>query len=91
MKKADGIRPHGIVHTFWNAGDQPATFIDFYPNQNLEDFLDEMLKVFAQLEKEGIAQDSKEGRRRQDELHAEWGMVMYYDQRQALMEKHGLK
>jgi hypothetical protein len=31
-------RPHGIVHTFWNASDKPLRFIDIYPNQNFEDF-----------------------------------------------------
>lgn len=30
------LRPHGIVHTFWNAGDEPDTFIDFYPNHHME-------------------------------------------------------
>ena len=32
------LRPHGVVHTFWNASDQPLRFIDMYPNQNFEDF-----------------------------------------------------
>ena len=85
------LRPHNIVHTFWNAGDEPAIFIEFYPNQNFEIFLEEFIKIFPQLVKEGISFDSKESRRRQDVLHAEWGIVMYHDQRQALMEKYGLK
>ena len=44
-----------------------------------------------QLEKEGRRVDSKEGMKRLDELHKEWGIVMHYDQRQALVEKYGLK
>jgi mannose-6-phosphate isomerase-like protein (cupin superfamily) len=85
------LRPHGIVHTFWNAGDEPAVFIDIYPNQNFEIFLEELIKLFGEFAKENMSPDSKEGRRRQDELQAEWGISMYYEQRQSLMEKYGLK
>lgn len=85
------LRPHGIVHTFWNAGDEPAVFIDIYPNQNFEVFLEELIKLFGELAKEGISPDSGEGRKRQDELHTEWGITIYHDQRKPLMEKYGLK
>ena len=85
------LRPHGIVHTFWNARDEPAVFIDIYPNQNFEVFHKKLIKLFGEFTKEKIFPDSKEGRKRQDELQAEWGITMYYDQRQSLMEKYGLK
>ena len=85
------IRPHGIVHTFWNAGDEPAVFIDLYPNQNFEVFLEEFIKTIIQLEKEQLPIDSKEGMKRLDVLHKEWGIVMHYDEREALVEKYGLK
>lgn len=65
------LRPHGIVHTFWNAGDEPATLIDIYPNQNFEVFLEELIKLFSQFEEERLSPDSKEARRRMDELHTE--------------------
>ncbi len=84
------LRPHDIIHTFWNAGDEPATFIDFYPNQNFEVFLDELTKLFSRFEKEEISPDSKVARRQVDDLHSEWGMVIYHDQRKPLMEKYGL-
>jgi mannose-6-phosphate isomerase-like protein (cupin superfamily) len=85
------LRPHGIVHTFWNAGDEPAIFIDFFPNQNFDVFLDELKNLNAQFAKEGLSPDSIEARKRSVELHAEWGMVIYHDQRKPLMEKYGLK
>lgn len=85
------LRPHGIVHTFWNAGDEPATFTNFYTNQNMEFFLNIYDNLFPQFEKEGIDPVSKEGRRRQDPLMAEWGIVMYHDQLKPLMDKYGLK
>lgn len=85
------IRPHGIVHTFWNAGDEPAVFIDLYPNQNFEVFLEAFIKLMGQLAVERITLGSKDGQKRLDALHEEWGIIMYYDQRQALVEKYGLK
>lgn len=85
------LRPHGIVHTFWNATNEPLSFIDLYPNQNFEVFLENLFKLFEDLAKEGISPDSKESIRRQDILHKEWGIVMYYDQRKPLMDKYGLK
>lgn len=27
------LRPHGIVHTFWNATDKPARFVDMFFNR----------------------------------------------------------
>lgn len=85
------IRPHGIVHTFWNEGDEPAVFIDIYPNQNFEVFLEEFIKTVVELEKEGRRIDSMEAISRIDNLNKEWGVVMFWNQRQALVEKYGLK
>ena len=85
------VRPHGIVHTFWNATEEPITFIDLFPNQNFDLFLEELVKIFNQLQVEGLAPNSKEGQRRQDVLHTEWGITMYHDQRQGIMDKYGLK
>lgn len=84
------LRPHGIVHTFWNAGNEPAIFLEIYPNQNFEVFLEEMIKLFGEFAKEKISPDSQESRKRQDELLSEWGITMYYDQSHVLMEKYGL-
>jgi len=85
------VRPHGIVHTFWNATEEPITFIDLFPNQNFDLFLEELVKIFNQLQVEGLAPNSKEGQRRQDVLQTEWGITMYHDQRQGIMDKYGLK
>jgi hypothetical protein len=56
------------VQTFWNAGDEPAVFINIYPNQNFEVFLEEFIKIIIQLEKEQLPIDSKEGMKRLDVL-----------------------
>ena len=85
------MRPHGIVHTFWNASDEPAFFIDIFPNQNFDVFLDEVKKLNSGFVLRGISSDSDEARSQLDKLHAEWGIVIYHDQRKPLMEKYGLK
>lgn len=84
------LRPHGIVHTFWNATTEPVTVIDIYPNQNFDVFLDQANKLVEELLKKGISLDSKESISRIDILYKEWGIVAYHDQRKPLMEKYGL-
>lgn len=85
------LRPHGIVHTFWNATDQPAVMLDIYPNQNFEVFLEEALRLFAEFAKKGISPESPEAIKIMDKLGKEWGITAYHDQRKPLMEKYGLK
>lgn len=92
--KAGGwhLRPHGIVHTFWNATDQPARAIDLFLHQNLEDQLEEFFtKVVPALRAKGLTPDSPEGRRAKDELDARYGITTFHDRRQPLAEKYGLK
>lgn len=84
------MRPHGIVHTYWNAGNEPLKFIDIYPNQNFEVFLEEFIKLFMEFSKQGIAPDSKEAIKRLDTLQTEWGITMYYSQAKAIMDKYGV-
>ncbi|MEJ5962634.1 cupin domain-containing protein [Pedobacter immunditicola] len=85
------MRPHDIVHTFWNATDEPLSFIDLFPNQNFDLFLVEAVKTLNQLIGEGIDPVSTAGQRRLDVITTEWGVVMYHDQRQGIMDKYGLK
>lgn len=84
------IRPHGIVHTFWNDTNEEVSFIDFYPNQDFEVFLELLVAQMKDFKNKNIDPDSKEARKILDELHARWGMVIYYDQRKPIMEKYGL-
>ena len=37
-----GFRPHGLVHTFFNPGDTPMRFIDIFPNDAIEVYLEGM-------------------------------------------------
>lgn len=38
-----GFRPHGLKHTFFNPADKPMRFIDMFPNQGFEVYLEACL------------------------------------------------
>ena len=84
------MRPHGIVHAFWNSTNETAVAIEIFPNQNFDVFLDNANILMEELIKSGISPDSDEARKRIDVLYKEWGITAYYDQRKPLMEKYGL-
>jgi mannose-6-phosphate isomerase-like protein (cupin superfamily) len=85
------LRPHGVVHTFWNESDDPATVMEIYPNQNFEVYLEEINKLIAQLRKNGTKPDSQEAINLIDKLDKEWGVVTFHDQREVIMKKFGLR
>ena len=86
------LRPHGIVHTFWNATDKPARFIDMFFNQDFDNFLEAMfVKLIPDLIKRGVPLTSKEATQKMDKLNAQYGITMFDEQRQPLMDKYGLK
>lgn len=84
------LRPHGIVHTFWNASDKPLRFIDIYPNQNFEEFFPELSPLIGGLMSKGVSPASAEFLGAMQTLDTKWGMTAYYDQRQPIVEKYGL-
>ena len=84
------IRPHGIKHTYWNAGDTTLRFIDIYPNQNFEVFLEEFIKLMQGFAEKNIQPFSTGAIKQLDTLTTEWGITMYYDQMKPLMDKYGV-
>jgi len=84
------LRPHGIVHTFWNATDKPLRFIDIYPNQNFEEFFPELSALVGAMMSKGVSPASAEFLQAMQALDVKWGMTAYYDQRQPIVEKYGL-
>lgn len=84
------IRPHGVVHTFWNESTEPAYMLDIYPNQNFDLFLEEINRLMSEFNANGISPTSPEAIRRIDALDKEWGVTTYHDQREPLMKKYGL-
>lgn len=82
------LRPHGIKHTYWNAGDTTLKFIDVYPNQNFEVFLEESIKLIQGFSEKNISPFSPTAIKQLDDLQAEWGITSYYDELKPLMVKY---
>lgn len=86
------MRPREIVHTFWNETDKPARFIDMYFNQDFDNFLEEMfVKLVPDLMKRGISFTSKEATDKMNLLYVHYGITMFDEQRQPIIDKYGLK
>ena len=86
------LRPHGLVHTFWNATDKPVRLIDMFFNQDFENFLEELLeRLIPDLMKRGVPLTSKEATSKMDALNKRYGITMFHEQRQPLIDKYGLK
>jgi len=92
--KAGGyhLRPHGIVHCFWNASNQPAHFTDLFFNQNFDDFFEELFfKLMPRWKEQGIGRASAEAVRQRADLNKRFGLTQFPEQRQAIIDKYGLK
>lgn len=86
------FRPRGIVHSFWNSQDTPLRFIDFFFNQNFEDYLDVFFhKIIPDMLKNNLNPTSPSIAKRFAELDEEFGVTYYHDQRQTIVEKYGLR
>jgi mannose-6-phosphate isomerase-like protein (cupin superfamily) len=86
------MRPRGIEHTFWNASDKPLRFIDMYFNQNFEDFLEELFhKIIPDMVKNKLTPADPTIAKRMDDLNKKFGVTMFPEKRQALVNKYGLQ
>lgn len=86
------FRPHGIVHSFWNASERPLRCIDCYFNQNFEDFLEELFhQIIPDMVNRNLTPDAPEIANRVDALHKKFGITMFADRAPALIEKYGLR
>ncbi|MEO6000167.1 MAG: cupin domain-containing protein [Chitinophagaceae bacterium] len=84
------VRPHGIIHTFWNAGEVPAGFIDIYLNQDLLSMFDEYTRIGIKLKSKGLEMQSPEGINLTDELMKKFGITMFPDKFPPIIQKYGL-
>ena len=86
------VRPRNILHTFWNEQDEPLRFFDMYFNQNFEEFMEEFFqKLIPYMLANKLQRSDPEMIRRIDELSSRFGITMYHDKRQAIIDKYGLK
>ena len=92
--KAGGyhMRPHGIVHCFWNSTDQPAHFTDYFLNQNFDDFMEELyFKIIPELKAKGLTIHSPEGQKLRADLEKQFNLTVFPEKRKDIIEKYGLK
>lgn len=92
--KAGGwhLRPRGIVHTFWNSGDQIARCTDMYFNQNFEDFLEELFfKIFPDMAHRKLSPLDREIADRILKLETKFGVMSFNSDRQKIVDKYGLR
>lgn len=96
------VRPRGLIHTFWNATDKPVRFLDMFLNQNFDEYLVEFFRLVAEAEAEqkqraidapATARRSPDPdtARRMADLDREFGITMFHERRQAILDKYGLE
>ena len=74
------FRPRGVVHTFWNAHDQPARFIDMYPStQDFAHYLEELADLGQALHNEGANPFAPKSIARFKALDARYDHEVFYE------------
>lgn len=85
------LRPRGIEHTFWNASDKPLRFMDMYFNQNFEDYLEELFhSIIPDMVKNNLTPMDPGIHKRMADLDKRFGVTMFHEKRQELVDKYGL-
>ncbi len=86
------FRPRGIVHTFWNAHDAPAKFIDMYPStQNFAHYLEELAALGFAIHTEGGNPFAPENMARFKALDAKYNHEVFYEKMPEHIAKYGPK
>jgi mannose-6-phosphate isomerase-like protein (cupin superfamily) len=86
------FRPRGIIHSFWNSSDTTLRFIDFFFNQNFEDYLDELFhKLIPDMVKDNLSPTTPSILNRMTALDKKFGVTWFHESRQAIVDKYGLK
>lgn len=85
------MRPRRVPHTFWNGTDKPLRFIDMYFNQDFELYLEEVFHDILPMVKAKHKKFSDPDIvARFDKLQIKYGLNMFHDQRQAIIDKYNL-
>jgi hypothetical protein len=75
-------KPRGLVHAFWNAGDEPARLLELISPAGFEDYFREMAPLLAAAERDDAAIARVAARH---ELDIDFASVP------VLAERHGLR
>jgi len=85
------LRPHGMMHTFWNASDKPLRTFEIYCNQNFDEYLEELFNgILPDMIKNNLTAADPGIAKRSADLHTEFGVTLFPEQRNAFIEKYGL-
>ncbi len=85
------LRPRGLVHTFWNATDQPARAFDFYFQQPFEEYPEAVFHTFPrEAQAKGLTMAAPEFQQKRRDLARHFKMESFPEKRAALVTAHGL-
>lgn len=83
--------PRNSIHTFWNNEEQPLRFIGMYFHQNFEDYLEELFHdIVPTMVMNNLSPIHPDIVARMNNLNERFGVVMYPEKRQAIIDKYGL-
>ena len=74
------FKPRDQWHTFWNAGDEPATVLELISGAGLEELFRELGRLAGEQEPEALAA-----------MAARYGCDLDFDATLPLIERHGLR
>ena len=84
-------RPSGLVHSFWNATDEPVCFLDMFLNQNFDEYLETFFAMRDEASRSESTISDREFGERMSELDREFGVTQFHEQRGEILEQYGLK
>jgi mannose-6-phosphate isomerase-like protein (cupin superfamily) len=83
------FRPRGVIHTFWNGSDAPASFIDLYPStQNFAHYLEELAQLGYEIHISGTDPFAPDNIAKFKALDARYNHEVFYEQMPAHMAKY---
>ena len=84
------MRPSGLVHSFWNAGDKPLRFLDMFLNQNFDDYLEEFFEIMADVVNNKKTFADPDIAKRVEGLDREFGVTQFPERRRPIVEEYAL-
>jgi mannose-6-phosphate isomerase-like protein (cupin superfamily) len=76
------VKPRGVPHAFWNAGDEPARLLEMISPAGFEDYFREMAPLLAADERDAQAVAA---------VAARYGLAIDFGTVPGLIEAHGLQ
>lgn len=84
-------RPRGLVHSFWNATDEPVCFLDMFLNQNFDEYLEAFFALRDAVNQPESTVSDQEFGERMAELDSEFGVTQFHDRRGEILNRYELK